>query len=72
MRLSCRAFSKKLAHTHVKDRSDIRYPRVKPQRDFIATLSPRSLTTVSASATSATRQVPPHMASVAVTFLPEQ
>jgi len=39
MRLSCRAFSKKLAHTHVKDRSDIRYPHVKPQRDFIATVA---------------------------------
>jgi hypothetical protein len=27
---------KSLAHTHVKDRSDIRYPRVKLKRDFIA------------------------------------
>jgi hypothetical protein len=28
---------KSLSRTHVKDRSDIGYPRVKLQRDFIAT-----------------------------------
>ena len=44
MRLSCRVVSKKLAHTHVKDRSDIGYLRVKLKRDFIATLEPRSPT----------------------------
>jgi len=37
MRISCRAVSKKPRRTHVKDRSDIGYLRVKLQRDFIAT-----------------------------------
>jgi hypothetical protein len=36
----------KLCPMHVKDRSDIRYPRVKLQRDFLATLSPRLLIAV--------------------------